>query len=307
MESTFLQAAHHRKNSWQRYLLGAFLAIVAPALIVALAIALVLGILAVVSPSIPREFFSNLETYLFMRFYGYPLLYFLIATAYLALATVTLARVVRRIHDRNPLTLLGLETGEIHWRRLFQGFIVSFGLFAIAFSIFYTVYPGRYKLSFNLGEWLLGFPLSFSLYGLLALIKCLFFFSYLLQAAGLLIQNPRRLTFVYGTILTGLTYYFFRPPLINLCLSAFILFFLTWITLKDDRLELAIGFLLARAIFFSTVTGSAQEALQLPTIFKQVEAAGDSLLSLTILLAQGAVFYVICFYVMPEKALRHSK
>lgn len=69
--------------------------------------------------------------------------------------------------------------------------------------------------------------------------------------------------------------------------------FTTWIIIKDDRLELAMGMAIANT-FYSLFIGFSDSTIKLPAVF---QVSDDPLLlpSLLTYLIRASLFYLICF------------
>jgi uncharacterized protein len=164
---------------------------------------------------------------------------------------------VRCIHDRSAWSLIS-SSGRINWRRLSYGFLVWFGIAMVPSIISLWVSPGLYKFHFDPGEWPLLFGAAIVLTPIQTSCEEIFFRGYVLQGMGLITRQPLVLIISNGLL-------FLIPHLGNPEIASGIIWvslqyfsmgvFLAFITLKDNRLELALGVHFANNfshIFFTT-------------------------------------------------------
>jgi membrane protease YdiL (CAAX protease family) len=171
---------------------------------------------------------------------------------------------------RRPLRTLVTPDRSLDWGRLFQGFVVWFGLVALMSLAEALIYPGRYVWTLNMARF---FPFLF-----LALIfipiqtsaEELFFRGYVLQEIGLHWKNIWVLSTISG-LLFGLPH-LLNPeasvnyPLLGLYYFTFG-FCLAFITLRDGKLELALGAHAANNLFSVIIANYTITALPSPSLF----------------------------------------
>jgi uncharacterized protein len=176
---------------------------------------------------------------------------------------------MRFIHRRSMRTLI-TPARHLDWGRISQGFGIWFALAAIISLVEAGLYPGRYVLTFE--------PVRLLPFAVLAMIfipiqtttEELFFRGYILQGVGLHVRNIWVLSAISG-ILFGLPH-LLNPeasvnyPLMGLYYFAFG-FALAYITLRDGRLELALGAHAANNLFTVLIANSTISALPSPSIF----------------------------------------
>jgi uncharacterized protein len=234
MNPTFLSIAHQGRNGWKHYLVG---------ILLLFSIALIsIALIIIISAQLSGISISNREGG-DLLLHGNPfrtLAHFgLIGVAIL----LGLFLVVQRVHKRKFLTLISPDA-SFCWQRVVKGFGVWLSLYGTGFLIWYLIVPSRYVLTFNVSEWL-----PFALFALIIVpilsLAFALFYAYLLQGTGLLLRKPLFLLIVWGFIYGSLSGA--KMP-IDWILNVVNWMFITWIIIKDNRLELTIGLLIARSI-----------------------------------------------------------
>lgn len=202
---------------------------------------------------------------------------YLVANAPFPFLLVGLVIAVRYVH-RRPVRSLVTPRQRIDGRRIAW----SFGLFLLlagaATSVEAMLDPGRFDLTLR-PAWLLTLPVIVVLTCLQTSAEELFFRGYLLQAMGLLTQR--------GWLLVTLsTMVFALPHLMNpevstgapllaavyFCLGAFF----TVLTLRDNRLELALGAHAANNLFAVLVVNHENSSLPTRAIWQLSELNATS-------------------------------
>jgi hypothetical protein len=281
VNGTFLTIARQGRNGWKRYLVGILLALGVPLIIITTII--------IISAYISGNSISTKNTDLLL--YGNPLRAILFEGLGGALWLLGLFLAVTRVHRRKFMTLFSVDNA-IDWFRVFKGFIVWLGLFGISFFLWYLIIPSRYFLTFNISEWLPFTLLVLVVAPVSLLPPILFLYAYLLQAAGLLIRHPLLLSIVFGLIVGSLSINLKMPSywIIAVAYSTFI----AWIVIKDNRLELAIGLVIAEKLIPLLFIGLSDSLIKSPTIFMADGPAPFLPLLVTYILRAG-LFYFICF------------
>ncbi len=176
---------------------------------------------------------------------------------------------IRFIHKRRFLSLI-TPARSIVWKRIFEGFAVWFVLAGVMSVVEALLYPGRYTWTFD--------PLKFIPFMILALIfipiqastEELFFRAYVMQTVGLRNRNIWLLSFISG-ILFMVPHLLNPEASINYPLLALFYFamgaFLAYITLRDGRLELALGVHIANNLFSILVANYTVSVLPSPSLF----------------------------------------
>ena len=215
-----------------------------------------------------------------------------------------LVLVVRLIHQR-PFRSLITPAFSISWSRLGEGFIVWLILIAIFQVIEFVIYPARLQFTFDPARWLLFLPLVLIFTPLQTTAEELLFRGYWLQGTGRLTQNVPALIVVNG-ILFGLPH-MLNPEVVSHPDSTLLLFLgyfgtgaiLALFTLRDNRLELALGAHAANNLFAALVVNYADSALTTPSII--TDTTLDAVFGLVTVVLSAAVFYFIVFGIGRQK------
>lgn len=174
---------------------------------------------------------------------------------------------VVKLQRRPMLTLITART-NFDWHRAWQGFAVCFVLAAISLVVEYLIYPGRFGLNVDFGQWMLFVPMVLLFTPLQAATEELVFRGYLMQSFR---------TFTSSTVLIVAfsSVLFMVPHLANpeaelgmLVVLDYLLIgaFFALVTLRDGRLELAIGAHAATNIFIALVASHPQSVLATPAL-----------------------------------------
>jgi phytanoyl-CoA hydroxylase len=279
----YLAAADIGSNAWWRYLLG--MVIIAAGWIIGGAYA-----------------------------YGFVLLYlplgavteFVAINASILTLLVAVVAVVVGLH-RRPWRTLVTPYAQIDWWRMVQGAAVWVVLSLVFFVIEHLLYPGRYGWTLDLQRWL---PFALAAM-LLTPLQCaaeeLVFRGYVLQGLGRLLRRPPVLV-----VLSGLL--FAIPHLLNPEVAAYGLaimaanylvmgLFLGAITLRDGRLELAIGANAGNNLLLALVVRYDDSVFETESVF--TAGALDPVYSLITLLLSAALFYW-WFFRKPSPVMGHT-
>ena len=269
----YLSLAREGRNHWWRYALGVALI---------LAFWIVLGFL---------PYAAIASVYPLDRLLTYAALNFSIIMMLLGLAVV-----MRFLHRRRLMSLVTPERA-LDWKRIAQGAAV-WGAFGLAFAfIEHLLYPDRYYLSFD--------PEVFFPFAALVLVVTpiqttteeLLFRGYAMQGLGLIMRRPALIAVgsaaiftlphllnpevqEHGALLVGLSYF-----AIGLLLAA--------VTLRDGRLELAIGIHAANNLLLALVANYEGSVLTTESIFTAREL--DPVYSLITLVIGSGAFYWLFF------------
>lgn len=208
--------------------------------------------------------------------------------------------VVTVIHRRSWRTLVTPYV-RIDWRRIAQGAAVWVAL-ALVFSLIeHLLYPGRYAWSLDLARWL-----PFALAALLLTpLQCaaeeLVFRGYVLQGLGRFLRNPVMLALLSSVIFT--LPHLYNPEVVayGLAIMAANYFlmglFLAGVTLRDGRLELAIGAHAGNNLLLALVVRYEDSVFETESVF--TAGALDPVYSLVTLLLSAAFFYWWFFRRLP--------
>jgi membrane protease YdiL (CAAX protease family) len=261
--NAYLDLARQGKNSWGRYVLGVLFIFF---------MWQVLGAL----PGIIIFFFvltdGNGQTNITStgQFPGVePVINFISAmlASQIFLAGICLA--IRFIHHR-PVRTLITPTRNINFGRIFQGFAVWFILSGLISLVEAIIFPGRYVLTLDLRH---AFPFLFLAIILVPIqtsAEELFFRSYILQGIGLRLRNIWKLSIISGIIF--MVPHFLNPEAKeNYGLMGFYYFFIgavmAYVTLRDGKLELALGLHAANNLFSVLIANYSVSAMPSPSLF----------------------------------------
>ena len=197
---------------------------------------------------------------------------------------------MRFIHNRSLRTLI-TPARSIAWGRFLQGFALWFLLMGLVSALEAGLHPGRYSWTFHADKF---FP--FAIVALFFIpfqtsAEELFFRGYLLQGVGLLKKNI--------WLLSGLSGFLFMAPHFlnpeassNYLLMGLYYFsmgaFLAYITLRDGRLELALGVHAANNLFSVLIANYTVSSL--PSPFLLTVNVLDPVFSVPVALASMVVF-----------------
>jgi len=294
---TFLDAAQEGKTGWLRYLAGVFL-IVFLWLIVG-SVPLLLAV-AFVSVDADANTAVNLRTGLLAGVD--PLWNFVLPMANSAMLFFGVALAATLVHRRRWISLI-TAAKAIDFRRLGQGFGVWLVLAATSALVEALTHPSRYQWSLDATRLLLFLPLALLLIPIQTSGEELLFRGYLLQAAGGITRRPLILVMLSGFV-------FMLPHLGNPEVSANVgllsLFyfafgaFLALVSIKDGRLELALGVHAANNLFAALIANYEGSALQTPAALHV--AVLDPVYNLISTVVSLALFYLVFFG--PRRTLR---
>ncbi len=204
--------------------------------------------------------------------------------------------VVRVIH-RRPLRTLMTPKDRIAWTRIAKSFAVWFVLAIVTTAVEYALYPKAFR-------WTHVNPIRYLGFALLALVfttlqtmtEEIFFRGYLLQGLGQLIRQPGVLAAVNGLL-------FMLPHTLNPEVASGVVLtllyywaigaFFTWITLKENRLELALGMHAANNLFVALFVNFKGSALYTPALVMSDRL--DPLYNLLSFIVMAGVFYLVLF------------
>lgn len=212
---------------------------------------------------------------------------------------------IRYIHLRPFRTLITAER-TISLRRIFQGFIVWIILLGVMSLVEACFYPGRYNWTLNLRQFIPFAFLALFLIPIQASTEELFFRGYLLQTIGLRLRNVLILSTISGLI-------FMLPHLLNpeartnFALMGFYYFFMgavmAYVTLRDGRLELAMGLHIANNLFSALIANYSVTVLPTPSMFTvNTLDAAYSVLAATV----GLIIFMLIFIPPARHRLREN-
>ena len=227
---------------------------------------------------------------------GDQLLEYLAVNFSIFMMLVGLVLTVKLIHRRPLLTLITPET-RIDWRRMARGALVWTVIAAVIVAIEHLLYPDRYYLSFDAGRFFLFVALVLVLTPIQAATEELVFRGYAMQGLARITRRPAVLAVVSSAIFTV-------PHMLNpevhqygwLLMAAnyfAIGMLLATATLRDGRLELAVGVHAVNNVLLALVANYEGSALATESIFTATEL--DPMYSLVTLVAGTLAFHAWIF------------
>ena len=259
---TYLDLARHGKNAWWRYIIAVLLILFMWQILGALpSIAVMVWMMLAGHP------YSGTGTA------GLPGMDTLAGFITLMLASVFfmggIYLAIRFIHRRRFQTLI-TPASSMSWGRLFQGFGIWLLLSIMISVIEALLYPGRYVWTLDMRRFIPFVLLALILIPIQTSAEELFFRAYILQGVGLRSRNIWILSTISG-LAFGLPH-LFNPeassnyPLMGLYYFAFG-FCLAYITLRDGRLELALGAHAANNLYSFIIANYTISVLPTPSLF----------------------------------------
>ena len=211
----------------------------------------------------------------------------------ISLMTLLLGVVVAvRLVHRRPVWSLITPTRRVDGRRLVRSFMVFAGLLAATHLVWALWRPSDYRLTLDLSRWLMLLPVIVVVTSLQAFGEELFFRGYVLQALALATRHRWLLVAVSavefaiphafnvalgGHWVTGSLYY--------LAIGAFF----ALVTLRDGRLELAIGVHAANNLFIALLVNAGHSGMPTEAVW---QISGDHpLYGLVATLVIAGIFY----------------
>lgn len=277
-DSPFLSLSNQGKNEWYRYLLT---------VLIVLIFWQVIGGIPYIAIYALGKTSNQLAAFLALNFTFIALLF-------------GLWLCIRGIHHRSFITLI-THRKAIRWNQIFLAAAVWLGLVMAITLIDAWMHPGSYVLTFEWQKWI-----PFSLVALLftsiqTSAEEILFRGYFLQGVGRLVKNTWALSIISGVIFA--IPHFLNPEMeINFLLLALFYFsfgfFLGWITLRSQSLELALGVHAANNLFTVIIANYQGSALPSPSIF--TASVLDPVFSLVSFLAGAVVFILIIRLLFPE-------
>ena len=201
---------------------------------------------------------------------------------------------IRFIHRRPFLTLI-TPARTVAWGRFFQGFTLWFVLSGLMALVEAYLHPGRYAWTLDLRRYIPFVFLALFLIPIQTSAEELFFRGYVLQGVGLRLRNIWVLSAFSGFLF--MTPHLLNPEArVNYGLLGFYYFFIgavmAYVTLRDGRLELAMGLHAANNLFSALFANYTVTVMPTPSMFtvNSLDAV-YSVLAATI----GLIVFVLVF------------
>ncbi len=261
--NAYLDLARQGKTGWRRFVLAVALILFLWQLIGALpSIFLLIWILADGNPQTgvsPAGQFVGVE----------PALSFAAPMLASVLFLIGIFLAIRFIHQRPFRTLITPARG-IAWGRFFQGFAAWFVLSGLMSLVEAILYPGRYVWTLDLRRTIPFVFLALILIPIQTSAEELFFRGYILQGVGLRLRNIWILSAISGFLF--MVPHFLNPEAaVNYGLMGFYYFFIgaamAYVTLRDGRLELALGLHAANNLFSALFANYTVTVMPTPSLF----------------------------------------
>jgi uncharacterized protein len=176
---------------------------------------------------------------------------------------------VRFIHQR-PFKTLITPVQKISWGRIFQGFAAWFVLSGLISLVEAILYPDRYVWTLDLPHFIPFIFLALILVPIQTTAEELFFRAYIMQGVGLHLRNIWILSAISG-FLFMLPHFLNPEAQANYILMGFFYFFIgavmAYVTLRDGRLELALGLHAANNLFSALFANYTVTVMPTPSLF----------------------------------------
>lgn len=303
MKDSFLKTAEQGQNAAWRYLLGILFAIgcgiigfYGLGIPLGQAIADSINLFQVILPSTEME--ENIKQ---IDAYSLEISYIAIHAAYVFFS-IAIFVAVKFLHQRKVLTLIS-PMASFAWSRFGLGLGLWFMLAGLQTGIEFFWQPNAFSWNFQPFAWLDWLPWALILTPIQTSTEEILFRGYLLQGLGLLVRQRIALTLIAslpfaiahwgnpemtrGALWIGLSYLLMA-------------IFLTTITLKDNRLELALGVHAANNLFIVLLVNTADSALPSPALIVQ-HTPTDPRFTFIGLLITTLVFYTVVFQRSPTR------
>lgn len=205
---------------------------------------------------------------------------------------IGLVLAVEGVHKRNFMTLINTKN-SFDWDRIFKSFGLSLGISSIRFLVAILIKPSRFVLNLDFQEWLPFALISLVVIPITSFVSLLLF-GYLIQGLGLLLRKPIFSVIFWGLLLgssSGFTPYWFGNVLYVM--------FITWIIVKDNRLELAIRMATAETIFSRLFFIRPDPMPKTPAFFTIIEPRSP--IHAFIAYAIGIALFYYFFFVLLKK------
>lgn len=230
-----------------------------------------------------------------------PLLDFVAVNFSIFMMLAGLAIAVKGIHRRKLLSLVTPEA-RVDWRRMARAARVWLVIAAVITVTEHLLFPGRYYLSFEMERFILFLGLVLVLTPLQCAAEELVFRGYAMQGIGLLTRRPALIAVASSLVFTAphlLNPEVARHGLLIMAANYFAIgMLLASVTLRDGRLELAVGLHAANNVFLALAANYEGSALMTESVFTAREL--DPVYSLVSLIAGAFVFHWWIFQRAPR-------
>ncbi len=260
----FIDLAREGKNEWWRYVLSLVLILSGW-----FGLSICLGIFLLAVVLFDNNPATNIDPVTNQVIGVDPAAMFIVVMLGAAALFVLVLVAVRFIHQRPVLSLI-TPYGHVDWKRFGIGFSFFMLLGAMASLVEALLFPGRYHLTFQPTAFFSFVPLVLVLIPIQTAGEELLFRGYLVQSMALLIRRPLVVAFISSFVFMLL--HLFNPEVsANIILMPLYYFgvglLFALVTLRDNRLELAMGAHAGANLFTALFANYTITALPSPSIF----------------------------------------
>jgi hypothetical protein len=296
--NAYLDLARQGKTGWRRFVLAVALILFMWQILGALpSIFLLIWLLADGNPQTgtsPSGQFMGIE----------PILSFAVPMLASVLFLIGIFLAIRLIHQRLFKTLI-TSARAVAWGRFFQGFTVWFILSGLMSLVEALLYPGRYIWTLDLRRYIPFAFLALVLIPIQTSAEELFFRGYILQGVGLRLRNIWILSAISGFLF--MVPHFLNPEArLNYGMMGFYYFFIgavmAYVTLRDGRLELALGLHAANNLFSALFANYVVTVMPTPSLFTVNTL--DVVYSVSAAVIGLIVFVLVFYWTFPSEAAR---
>jgi hypothetical protein len=299
MSHHYLDAVRQGKNEWWRYLLGITL-ILGIGVVFGSGLAAV-GMIILITVTHPRNtaeilnsptFTQDIEKYL----NPFPIPNFVIQNSAFIFLLLGIILAVKFVHGRRFRSLISAD-GRFSVSRCFTGFGIWAMLMLGLLGMGYLIEPQEFRLTFSPLLWLQLLVVVLVMTPIQIAAEELFCRGYLMQALGLLTRN--RMVLVSIPSLLFAVAHFSNPEMqrdaVWMALQYWSLgVFLAMLTLKDNRLELALGIHAAQNMILLLFANTEDSVLPTPSVFT-LPKPDEVKSGLFVFWLQAAIFYWLVF------------
>ncbi len=299
MSNHYLDAVRQGKNEWWRYLLGMIL-ILGIGVVGGSALAAI-GMIILITVTHPSNaskildsptVIDDLPKYL----QSFPILNFIIHNLPFVLLFLGIILAVKFVHQRRCRSLISPDS-SFQTDRFFTGFGLWSILMLIALGVGYVILPQSFRLTFSPLLWVQLLVVVLVLTPIQIAAEELFCRGYLMQGLSLLTRN-RWILICVPSLLFAIAHFGnseMQRDAVWMALQYWSFgVFLAVVTLKDNRLELALGIHAAQNMVLLLLANTEDSALPTPSIFTQPQPE-EARSSLFVFWLLAASFYWLIF------------
>jgi uncharacterized protein len=294
----YLDAVRQGKNHWWRYILGIISILFIGFIVGSLAIfGFALVALALSGTNLTNLFNDSGSGEEFVRaLEALPIVNFVAVNLQFVFLMLGMIFAMKLIHQRRFRTLISND-GSFKWSRFFVGFEVwTIGL-AITVGIAYLTSPQDFTWTFSWDSWLPLLAVVLIFTPIQTAAEELLCRGYLTQGLGLLTRN-RLLLIALPNVLFAIAHFsnpeMSRGPVFSALYYWAFGAFAALLTLRDNRLELAMGIHTANNMIGFLFINTKDSVIKTPSVFT-LPGGGDSKHDLMLFLVQASITYWVLF------------